>query len=167
MANPAPISSMLVGVAAPWMMRPMIEALSSRGVTSAWVVHGSNGTSQGGVDELTLAGPALVMQLRNGEISELKVDCSDIGLSSQPVSAIVGGDATENARIARAVLAGEKGAARDTVVLNAAAALHVAGVAASLGEGRMLAEESINSGKASAVLQKLIATSTTAAERLE
>jgi anthranilate phosphoribosyltransferase len=167
MANPAPISSMLVGVAAPWMMRPMIEALSSRGVTSAWVVHGSNGTTQGGVDELTLAGPALVMQLRDGAVSELKVDCSDIGLSSQPLSAIVGGDATENARIARAILAGEKGAARDTVVLNAAAALHVAGVAASLGDGRVLAEESIDSGKASAVLQKLVTTSTTAAERLE
>jgi anthranilate phosphoribosyltransferase len=167
MANPAPISSMLVGVAAPWMMRPMIEALSSRGVTSAWVVHGSNGTAQGGVDELTLAGPALVMQLRNGEVSELKVDCSDIGLLSQPLSAIVGGDATENARIARAVLAGEAGAARDTVVLNAAAALHVAGVAASLGEGRVLAEQSIDTGKASAVLQKLIAASTMAAERLE
>jgi anthranilate phosphoribosyltransferase len=107
------------------------------------------------------------MQLRNGEVSELKVDCSDIGLSSQPLSAIVGGDAPENARIARTVLAGEAGAARDTVVLNAAAALHVAGVAASLGEGRALAEQSIDTGKASAVLQKLITASSTAAERLE
>ena len=167
MANPAPISSMLVGVAAPWMMRPMIEALSSRGVTSAWVVHGSNGTSQGGVDELTLAGPAFVMQLCDGEVSEMKVDCSDIGLAAQPLSAIVGGDATENARIARAVLAGEAGAARDTVVFNAAAALLIAGVAASLGAGRMLAEESIDSGKASDVLRKLITASTAAAERLE
>ena len=167
MANPAPISSMLVGVAAPWMMRPMIEALSSRGVTSAWVVHGSNGTAQGGVDELTLAGPALVMRLHQGEVSEIKVDCSDIGLSSQPLSAIVGGDATENARIARAVLAGEAGAARDTVVFNAAAALQIAGAAASLDDGRRLAEESIDSGKASDVLRKLITTSTAAAERLE
>jgi anthranilate phosphoribosyltransferase len=65
------------------------------------------------------------------------------------------------------VLAGEAGAARDTVVFNAAAALHIAGVAASLGAGRMLAEESIDSGKASDVLRKLITASTAAAERLE
>jgi anthranilate phosphoribosyltransferase len=83
------------------------------------------------------------------------------------LSAIVGGDATENARIARAVLAGEAGAARDTVVFNAAAALHVAGVATSLVDGRVLAEESIDSGKASDVLRKLITASTAAAERLE
>jgi anthranilate phosphoribosyltransferase len=131
------------------------------------VVHGSNGTAQGGVDELTLAGPALVMRLHQGKVSEMTVDCSDIGLSSQPLSAIVGGDATENARIARAVLTGEAGAARDTVVFNAAAALYVSGVAATLVDGRRLAEESIDSGKASDVLQKLITASTAAAGRLE
>ena len=162
MANPAPVTSMLVGVAALWMMRPMIEALSSRGVTSAWVVHG-----HGAVDEITLAGPCQVLQLRDGFISELTIDATDIGLQNAPLEAIRGGDPVENAAIAYMVLNGEQGPQRDTVVLNAAAALFVAGAARSLQEGRELAEASIDSGKARGVLAGLVAASTEAAKRLE
>ena len=162
MANPAAIGSMLVGVAVPWMMRPMIEALGSRGVKSAWVVHGD-----GGVDEMTLAGPCRVLGLANGVITEFSVDAADIGLAHAPLDAIRGGDAFENAAIARSILGGARGAMRDTVVFNAAAALHIAGVAPSLVDGRALAEESIDSGAARAVLEKLVNSSNRAAQRLE
>ena len=111
----------IMGVAVPWMMRPMIEALGSRGVRSAWVVHG-----HGAVDEITLAGECRVLALRDGSISEFTVDASDIGFENAPIEAIRGGDAQENAAIARRILSGETGPMRNTVVLNAAAALHVA-----------------------------------------
>lgn len=162
MANPAPISSMLVGVAAPWMMRPMVEALGSRGVRSAWVVHG-----HGAVDEITLGGECRVVALRDGEITEFGIDASDVGFDNAPLDAIRGGDARENADIARRILAGEPGPMRNTVVLNAAAALHIAGVAHDLREGRALAETSIDGGAASAVLDRLVVASGRAAKRLE
>lgn len=162
MANPAAIGSMLVGVAVPWMMRPMIEALGSRGVRSAWVVHG-----HGGVDEITLAGPCRVLALSGGEITEFTVDASDVGLEHAPLEAIKGGDARENAEIARAILGGAQGPMRDTVVLNAAAALHVAGAATDLRQGRMLAEQSIDSGAARGVLDRLVQSSNRAAKRLD
>lgn len=162
MANPAPISSMLVGVAVPWMMRPMIEALGSRGVRSAWVVHG-----HGAVDEITLGGPCRVMALRAGEITEFTVDAADVGFSNAPLEAIKGGDAKENAAIARRILGGEAGPMRETVVFNAAAALHVAGVAADLTAGRVLAEASIDGGAAASVLDRLVVASDRAAKRLE
>jgi anthranilate phosphoribosyltransferase len=162
MANPAHISSMLVGVAVPWMMQPMIEALGSRGVTSAWVVHG-----HGGVDEITLAGPCQVMSLRNGEITSFTIHASDIGLAEAPLDAIRGDDPRVNADIARRVLSGETGAPRDTVVLNAAAALFIAGAASSLEEGRGLAEASLDTGAARSALERLIASSNDAAKRLE
>lgn len=162
MANPAPISAMLVGVAVPWMMRPMIEALGSRGVRSAWVVHG-----HGAVDEITLGGECRVLALRDGSITEFTVDASDIGFDNAPLEAIRGGDAQENAAIARRILSGESGPMRNTVVLNAAAALHIAGVAADLREGRALAESSIDGGAAGAVLDRLVVASGRAAKRLE
>jgi anthranilate phosphoribosyltransferase len=162
MANPAAIGSMLVGVAVPWMMRPMIEALGSRGVRSAWVVHG-----HGGVDEITLAGPCRVLALSGGDITEFTVDASDVGLEHAPLEAIKGGDARENAEIARAILGGAQGPMRDTVVLNAAAALHLAGVAPDLRHGRMLAEQSIDSGAARGVLDRLVQSSNRAAKRLD
>jgi anthranilate phosphoribosyltransferase len=153
---------MLVGVAAPWMMRPMIEALGSRGVRSAWVVHG-----HGAVDEITLGGECRVVALRDGTITEFGIDASDVGFDNAPLEAIRGGDARENADIARRILAGEAGAMRDTVVFNAAAALHVAGLAADLREGRALAEASIDGGAASSVLDRLVVASDRAAKRLE
>lgn len=162
MANPAPIASMLVGVAVPWMMRPMIEALGSRGVRSAWVVHG-----HGGVDEITLAGPCRVLSLASGEITEFTVDAPEIGFAHAPLDAIRGGDAAENAAIARAILSGAPGPMRETVVFNSAAALHVAGVASDLQHGRTLAEQSIDTGAASRVLDRLVDTSNRAAKRLE
>jgi anthranilate phosphoribosyltransferase len=144
------------------MMRPMIEALGSRGVRSAWVVHG-----HGAVDEITLGGPCRVMALRAGEITEFTVDAADVGFSDAPLEAIKGGDAKENAAIARRILGGEAGPMRDTVVFNAAAALRVAGVVADLGEGRAVAEASIDGGAAASVLDRLVVASDRAAKRLE
>jgi anthranilate phosphoribosyltransferase len=144
------------------MMQPMIEALGSRGVTSAWVVHG-----HGGVDEITLAGPCQVMSLRNGEITSFTIHASDIGLAEAPLDAIRGDDPRVNADIARRVLSGETGAPRDTVVLNAAAALFIADAASSLEEGRGLAEASLDTGAARSALERLIASSNDAAKRLE
>jgi anthranilate phosphoribosyltransferase len=153
---------MLVGVAVPWMMRPMVEALGSRGVRSAWVVHG-----HGAVDEITLGGECRVMAIRDGNISEFTIDASDVGFDNAPLEAIRGGDARENADIARRILAGEPGPMRNTVVFNAAAALLVAGVASDLREGRAIAETSIDSGAAVGVLERLVVASGHAAKRLE
>lgn len=161
MSNPAPIANMLVGVANPDMRHRMALALKGRGVKSAWLVHGD-----GGLDELAVSGPNLVTQLRDGEITDFTVDASDIGISRSTLAQVRGGEPSENARIAREMLAGEQGPVRDIVVFNAAAALHVAGVADSLHAAKTLAEQSIDSGAASRVLDQLINESAAAAARM-
>jgi anthranilate phosphoribosyltransferase len=107
------------------------------------------------------------MQLRDGAITEFSFDASEIGLTNAPLEAIRGGDVAQNAAIAMSILNGNPGAPRDTVVLNAAAALYIAGVASTLQEGRELAEKSIDSGSARRVLDGLVTASNTAAKRLE
>lgn len=161
MSNPAPIANMLVGVANPDMRHRMARALSGRGVKSAWLVHGD-----GGIDELAVSGPNLVTQLRDGEITDFMIDAADFGISRSTLDAVRGGEPTDNARIVRDMLAGRTGAVRDIVVFNSAAALHVAGVASSLEDGKKIAEKSIDSGAAQAVLDALVKESAAAAARM-
>jgi len=151
MANPAGVKHQLIGVFDPAWARPMAETLRQLGTQSAWVVYGN------GLDELTLDGENLVVSLKDGEISQFSLNASEAGLSFAPQSAIKGGDAQSNARALRALLNGETGAYRDTILLNAAAALIVAGKTISLADGVAMAAEAIDSGRARAVLEALVA----------
>jgi anthranilate phosphoribosyltransferase len=104
-----------------------------------------------------------VYEVRDGQVRETHLDPGDLGLARSELEQLRGGDAQEAARIARAVLAGEPGPRRDVVLLNAAAALEVAGAAASMAEGLELAARSIDEGRAAEVLERWIAVSREAA----
>nr|MBU6203496.1 anthranilate phosphoribosyltransferase [Acidobacteriota bacterium] len=156
MANPANVAHMLVGVADPQRLSTMSKVLATR-TRSSWVVHG-----HGGLDELSLAGPNRVVAFRRGfPEEEMIVDAGAVGLAPAPNETLVGGDASHNARVVRGVVTGEvRGAIRDVVVLNAAAALVVAGAARDLENGVLLATASIDSGTARATLDAYIAETT-------
>jgi anthranilate phosphoribosyltransferase/anthranilate synthase/phosphoribosyltransferase len=149
MANPARVTRQLIGVFDPVWARPMAETLARLGTRSAWIVYGN------GLDELTLDGDNLVVMLRDGEISEMSLNAAEAGLKAAPAAAIAGGDAGHNAAALTAMLAGERGAYRDTILFNAAAALIVAGKTISLEEGVAMAARAIDSGAAAAALQRL------------
>jgi anthranilate phosphoribosyltransferase len=149
LANPARVRRQLTGVFSPSWTRPMAETLAALGHEAAWVVHGM------GLDELTVAGQSHVTALHVGKILSFVVEPADAGLSRAPTAAIKGGDAGFNASALEAVLQAAPGAYRDTVLLNAAAALIVAGRAGDLREGVSLAAHSIASGAAFAALETL------------
>jgi len=149
LANPARVRRQLTGVFSPDWTRPMAETLAALGHEAAWIVHGM------GLDELTVAGQNHVTALQAGKIASFIVQPEDAGLSRAPIAAIQGGDAGFNAAALEAVLRGAPGAYRDTVVLNAAAALIIAAHAGDLREGVCLAADSIASGAALAALQTL------------
>jgi anthranilate phosphoribosyltransferase/anthranilate synthase/phosphoribosyltransferase len=154
MANPAGVKRQLIGVFDPVWARPMAETLAHLGTESAWVVYGN------GLDELTLDGENLVVALKDGVLSEFTLWAEDAGLDSAPHAAIRGGDPAANAAALRAMLDGEKGAYRDTILFNTAAALIVSDHTPSLREGVAMAAEAIDSGRAAAVLAALIEAST-------
>jgi anthranilate phosphoribosyltransferase len=149
LANPARVRRQLTGVFSPDWTRPMAETLAALGHEATWIVHGM------GLDELTVAGHNEVTALQSGKISSFVVEPEDAGLSRAPIEAIQGGDAGFNASALEAVLQGAPGAYRDTVLLNAAAALIVAGRADDLREGVSLAAGSIASGAGFAALETL------------
>lgn len=152
MANPAPVSYMLVGVADSGRVDTMARALAGR-TKRAWVVHG-----HGGLDELSLAGPNHVSDTEAGFIT---VDGTSIGLPRANNDDLRGGDPAHNAVIVREVLESRlRGPIRDVVVLNAAAALVVAGAARDLANGALLATAAIDSGTARATLDAFIAETT-------
>lgn len=162
MANPAPISHMLVGVALPNMMDRMAEALSSRGVNNAWVVHG-----HGGLDELAVSGPNVVYELRNGVVRQFEVNPADYGIAPSTLADIRGGEASDNLAILEKTFAGEHGAVRDIVLLNAGCALHIAGVAHDVASGIARAAEIIDTGAGSAKLAEVVRVSQRERERME
>jgi anthranilate phosphoribosyltransferase len=149
LANPARVRRQLTGVFAAEWARPMAETLGALGSEAAWIVHGR------GLDELTVAGENQVVALRDGSVTTFTVTPEDAGLPRAPIEAIAGGDAALNAASLAALLEGAQGPYRDTVVLNAAAALVVAGRAGDLREGAGIATDSIASGAALAALQAL------------
>ena len=150
LTNPAGVTRQLTGTFDATWCRPMAETLRELGSEYVWLIHGSDGT-----DELAISGDSFVAELKDGVIREFTITPEDAGLPRHDFSEIVGGDAVHNAAAARAVLAGEKNGYRDAVLLNAAAALLVAGRVTSLPEGAQLAAESIDSGAASARLAAL------------
>jgi len=152
LANPAGVRRQVIGVARPEHVRLVAEALRELGSRHALVLHGA-----GGADELTLAGRNTLCELRDGEIRDLSLDPQEFGLAPAAVAVLAGGDASENAAITRAVLAGERGPRRDVVALNAAAAIYVGGRAKSLREAFALAQDAIDGGRAGMRLQQLAA----------
>lgn len=150
MANPAPIANMLVGVAMPNMMAAMTGALSTRGVTSAWVVHG-----HGGLDELAVSGPNTVFELKDGTVTQFEISAKEFGIASSTLEDVRGGDAAENLAIMKDLFAGKTGAVRDIVTFNAGCALYVSGVAGDVMDGIERARASIDSGSAAEVLHSV------------
>ena len=150
LSNPAGVTRQLTGVYDPAWAAPMAEALGALGAEHVWLVHGQ------GLDELTLAGESQICEWRGGTLRRFTVAPEEVGFSRAPVEAIRGGDAAENATALRALLQGAPGAYRDTVLLNAAAALIVGDRAADLREGAALAAQSLDRGAALDVLDSLV-----------
>jgi anthranilate synthase/phosphoribosyltransferase len=149
LTNPARPEAQVVGVPKPELAPFVARCLQRLGTKRAWVVNGS------GLDELTLAGPTSVAELDGGTVRTFSVLPEDAGLASAPLEALRGGDPQANAAIARDVLAGAPGPKRDVVLLNAAAALLVAGRAGSLREGVRLAAAAIDDGRARALVDRV------------
>lgn len=154
LANPAGARRQLIGVYADHWVRPMAEVLNRLGCDRAWVVHGSDG-----MDELTTCGTSRVAEVRDGAISEFTVDPAELGLKLARASDLTGGDAAANAGAIRSVLSGQTGPLRDIVLLNAAAGLVVADAAADLADGLAQAAAAVDTGAATAVLDRMIAIS--------
>ena len=154
LSNPASVKRYLLGVFSPDWVEPLANVLGSLGAESAWVVHG-----EGGLDEMSPAGETKVAMLKDGKVTTFTVKPEDAGLKSWPIATIKGGDAAHNADALKRVLHGEASGYRDTVLLNAGAALVVAGVARDLKEGAAMAAEIIDQGKAADRLAKLVAVS--------
>ena len=156
--NPVGVRRQLVGVYDEAMLAPLAEALGGLGAERALIVHGAEG-----LDELSTAGPSRVARLEGGTVALDRVDPAELGLAPAPAASLAGGSAADNARILRAVLRGEAGPRRDIVVLNAAAALWVAGRVEEVRAGLSLARQSLDSGAALARLEALVAASPVAA----
>jgi anthranilate phosphoribosyltransferase len=149
--NPVGALHQIVGVYADGLVEPLAEALGQLGAKRALVVHGSDG-----LDELTTTGPSRAALLEEGRVTCFEVDPRALGLPLARGEDLAGGDAAENARILRAVLAGERGPRRDIVLLNAAGALLAAGAVDDLAQGLVRAAESVDSGAARERLDALV-----------
>ncbi len=151
LANPAATKYQVVGVFHEKWVEPVANVLNMLGVERAWVVHGADG-----LDELTTTDVSHVAALDHGKVSTFKISPRNAGLPDAKPEDLVGGDAVENAAHIRAALQGNQGPLRDIVLLNAAAALLVAGKAKTLQDGVALAADAIDSGRAMNVLEALV-----------
>jgi anthranilate phosphoribosyltransferase len=154
LSNPAGVKRQMVGVFSKQWVQPLAQVLKNLGSVSVWVVHGSDG-----LDEITLTGPTSVAALENGNIRTFEVTPEDAGLTRSSPGSLKGGDADANAVALRSVLEGIPSAYRDVALLNAAAALMVAGKAKDLKEGVAIGTKALDSGAAAAKLKQLVAVS--------
>jgi anthranilate phosphoribosyltransferase len=154
LSNPASVKRQMIGTFAKHWIEPMAQVLNNLGSECVWVVHGSDG-----LDEITTAGMTSVAELKNGKVRTFEISPEDAGLSRVKPEALKGGDAEVNAKALLDVLKGKKNAFREVAVLNAAAALIVAGKAENLKDGARLSAKSIDSGEAEGRLDRLIAVS--------
>ncbi|HEY1542354.1 MAG TPA: anthranilate phosphoribosyltransferase [Xanthobacteraceae bacterium] len=154
LSNPAGVKRQMVGVFSKQWVEPLAHVLKNLGSERAFVVHGSDG-----LDEITTAGPTAIASLDNGEVKTFDITPEDVGVTRAKPDMLRGGDADHNAKALLAVLKGQRGPYRDVAVLNAAAALMVAGRAGDLKRGVALAEKSIDSGEAEGSLERLIVVS--------
>jgi anthranilate phosphoribosyltransferase len=158
LTNPAGVGRQLTGAFTQHLLRPMAETLRALGSEKAWLVHGMDGT-----DEISIAAPTYVAALDGGKVTEFTVKPEDAGLPEHPFGHILGGAPEANAAKMRTLLAGDTSPAlmafRHAAILNAAAALLVAGKVASLAEGASLAAAALDDGRARATLERLVAAS--------
>jgi anthranilate phosphoribosyltransferase len=150
MANPAPVGAMLLGVRAPSLAEPMLEALEVRDMRRTWVVHGD-----GGLDEASLAGETRIVSREGGVTRAWSVVPEDAGLARATLDAVRGGDPATNAAAVEALCRGERGPVRDIVLLNAAIALQVADAAGDVREGVQVAAAAIDDGRLAAHLARV------------
>jgi len=156
LTNPSRPTRQVVGVPRPELTELIARTLLRLGAERAWVVHGADG-----LDELSTTGHTKVSEVRNGAVHTFYVHPADYGLPKASAGALAGGDAPTNAAIITSVLAGTAGAARDVVLLNAGAALMVAGVVDSVPAGISRASQVIDSGAAGLTLERLVRASRT------
>jgi anthranilate phosphoribosyltransferase len=151
LTNPAGAQAQVLGVPSAQVIDVVAETLAELGVERAFVVHGA-----GGLDEISLAGETQIAEVRGGSVRRFTVTPEDFGVKRAPIAALLGGDAAENAALIRSILDGELGPRRDIVVVNAAAALVAAGIAADFRDGVKLGEATIDSGAAREKLTQLV-----------
>ena len=153
--NPAPTTHQLIGVFALELAEVLAGVLNNMGSRAAYVVHGFYETGSG-LDELTTTGPCHISHLKDGQVRSYQFEPRDLGFARSTLADLQGGNAEENAAIARGILCGDlRGPKRDVVILNAAAALSTE--SGNIAAGIAAAEESIDSGAALAVLEKYAA----------
>lgn len=154
LANPAKAPKQLIGVWHPSLFEPMAQAIALLGTEKTWIVHGSDG-----LDEMTLAGETYVAEITGNKISEFRISPEDFGLNCGKLDHLHVKSANESAQIIKDVLSSKRrDEARSLIVLNAAAALVVGGVAPEPMQAARLAEQSIDSGQAQNKLERLIQT---------
>lgn len=142
LTNPAGARNLLVGTYDPGLTEIMARVLAELGARRALVVHGD------GMDEVSTLAPTRISEVRDGSVRTYTLDPTTLGISPPDAQALAGGSPEENARTTEAILRGAPGPARDIILLNAAAALQVAGLAGDLREGMALAARAIDSGAA-------------------
>ena len=154
LSNPAGVKRQMVGVFSKQWTEPLAYVLKNLGTERAWIVHGSDG-----LDEVTTSGPTSVTALEDGVVTSFEISPEQVGLSKVRPEQLRGGDAAANARAVEDVLEGKDTALREVALLNAAAALVVAGKAKDLKSGLALAVHSVDSGEAEGRLDRLIVVS--------
>ena len=151
LTNPAGASRQLLGVSDRRYQETIAEALAGLGCTHALVV-----AAEDGLDELTISGASRVIEVRDGRTEEWYLSADEVGLAESPLETIAGGEPADNAAITRAVLAGERGPHRDVALLNAGAAIYVAGEADGIDAGVQLATAAVDGGVAAEMLERLV-----------
>jgi anthranilate phosphoribosyltransferase len=151
LSNPAGVRRQVTGVFAKNWVQPLAEVLANLSCERAWICHG-----EGGFDEIISTGRTWVSELRDGKVTSIEVTPEDVGLDRSDVADLRGGDATHNAEALIGVLAGAKGAFRDSAAMTAGSALLVSGKAKTFAEGVRMAEASIDRGAARKSLEKLV-----------
>jgi anthranilate phosphoribosyltransferase len=152
LTNPAGARAQVVGVYAPELVETIASVLATLGARRAFVVHGA-----GGIDELSPAGPNLVCEVVDGDVTRRDIDPADFGVPRCSSADLAGGTPAENAAVVKEIMAGASGPKRDAVLLNAAGAIAAAGHATDLAEGYGLAAEAVDSGAAAERLDALVA----------
>jgi anthranilate phosphoribosyltransferase len=156
LTNPAGATRQLVGVPRPELTELLARALMLLGSERAWVVHGADG-----IDEISTTGYTKVSECRDGVVNTFYVHPGDVGLPKAAPSTLKGATARDNARLIEQVLAGERGPARDVVLMNAGAALFIAGAVPSFDHGILNASRAIDRGDAKRTLERLVSISAT------
>ena len=151
LANPAKTKRQVLGVFAREWVEPIANVLNRLGSVHAWVVHGHDG-----LDEISTTGPTFGAEVKNGKVTTFEIRPGDYGIETVTLDALKGGDADVNAKAILDLLAGQKSAYRDIVLMNAGAALVVTDIASDLADGIQKAADAIDSGKAAETLQGLV-----------